>query len=154
MNSDTWLTLAQLARKADLSEAAVLRLVDQLGHWLGGRNFGDIVKYPAAVTEAMTIIFDLCRQGWSLEEIKEILPQDGRTQAQEDRTLDQDFTGETIAPLATSEHMSQLLLFAIRVANNLLSTNAILVQRLADMKTKMESLERENQIIRRVIEKN
>jgi hypothetical protein len=149
MTPDTWLTLSQLARKTDLSEPALQRLVSKLGHSLGGRNFGDIVKYPVEASETILIIADLYKQGWSSAEIIEILNQ-------ESPHLDKDFPPRYEASIdeATTlsenyDQISQLLLSTMRLANNLLSTTAILMTRLAALKKKIESLQREKQIIHR-----
>jgi hypothetical protein len=148
MTPDIWLTLSQLARKTDLSESRLQRLVSKLGHSLGGRNFGDIVKYPAAATETIVIISDLYQQGWSSEEIIELLDQDSCDQAPEVPTLDKASIEAAITLLENYVQLSQLLLSTIGLANNLLSTNAILIKRLADLEQEIESLKREPQIIR------
>jgi antitoxin component HigA of HigAB toxin-antitoxin module len=150
MTPDTWLTLSQLARKTDLSESRLQRLVSKLGPSLGGRNFGDIVKYPAAVTETIVIIADLYQQGWSSEEIIELLDQDSCCdQAPEVPTLDKASVETAITLVENYEQLSKLLLSTIGLVNNLLSTTAILHKRLADLEKEIKSLKRETQIIRR-----
>ncbi|MFZ5453850.1 MAG: hypothetical protein ACOZF2_18515 [Thermodesulfobacteriota bacterium] len=68
-----WLTLAEVIRQGNLDDIETRRLVKKLGKLLAPRNFGDIVKYPAPVTDLLVRFNNLRQQGWTIGELKNLL---------------------------------------------------------------------------------
>lgn len=68
-----WLTLAEVSSRAGLSEAEASRQIEALEEYMGGRNFGDIVKYPPQTAELMSAVSNLYRLDWDTGDIAELL---------------------------------------------------------------------------------
>jgi DNA-binding transcriptional MerR regulator len=68
-----WLTLSEVIRKSKLEDIEARPLVKKLGNLLSPRNFGDIVKYPAPVADLLARFSILRRQGWTIEDLKNLL---------------------------------------------------------------------------------
>jgi hypothetical protein len=68
-----WLTLAEVAARAGLSETEVRERWGRFERYMCGRNFGDIVKYPPQAVELILATTTLYRTGWNTEDISEFL---------------------------------------------------------------------------------
>jgi DNA-binding transcriptional MerR regulator len=73
MGNDNWLTLAEVIQKSNLEDIEARRLVKKFESFLAPRNFGDIVKYPAPVADLLARLINLRQQGWTIEELKNLL---------------------------------------------------------------------------------
>jgi len=73
MGTENWLTLSEVIRKSNLDDIEARRLVKKIGGLLAPRNFGDIVKYPAPVADLLARFTSLHRQGWTIEDLKNLL---------------------------------------------------------------------------------
>ncbi len=73
METREWYTLAELAQVTDLPEADARNFVKKCGDLLRPHNFGDIVKYPAPVADLLTRFTSLRQQGWTIEDLKNLL---------------------------------------------------------------------------------
>jgi hypothetical protein len=68
-----WLTLAEVAARAGLSEPEISKRWERFERYMCGRNFGDIVKYPPQAVELILATTTLYRMGWNTEAILELL---------------------------------------------------------------------------------
>jgi hypothetical protein len=73
LETEKWLTLSEVIHRANLRASEARRLVSKFGRFLAARNFGDIIKYPPTAADTLSLISNLCRQGWNTEAIIEIL---------------------------------------------------------------------------------
>lgn len=72
-SSHNWLTLAEVIRQGNLDNFETRRLVKKLGKLLAPRNFGDIVKYPAPVTDLLERFNNLRQVGCTIGDLKNLL---------------------------------------------------------------------------------
>jgi hypothetical protein len=70
---DNWLTLSEIIYQSSLNDIEARRMINKLGESLSPRNFGDIVKYPAPVADLLGHFLSLSRQGWTIEDLKNLL---------------------------------------------------------------------------------
>lgn len=73
MGNDNWLTLSEVIHQSNLDDIEARRLVKKFGRFLAPRNFGDIVKYPAPVADLLSRFTSLRQQGWTTEDLKNLL---------------------------------------------------------------------------------
>ena len=145
MGGDNWLTLAEVIKKSNLSDMEGRRLVKKFGAYLAPRKFGNVVKYPPAAVEAITLIGELYRQGLTTEEIISIMGHKNRYPAEK---LHGELQKEVGALLKMQNQACQLMRSTFEMVQNLMADVAVLTAKLAAAETEIQSLKEENQAYR------
>jgi len=134
---ENWLTLTEVVNKSNFSDIEGRRLVKKFGAFLGPRNFGDIVKYPPAAVDAIILIGELCREGWSTEEIFGILTQKKSSSAE---SLHDQLQQEVSNLLQLQNQAFQLMRCTFEMVQNLMSDVAVLTAKLAATEMEIQNL--------------
>ena len=143
--ADKWLTLAEVVRQANLSEIEVRRLVGQYGNFLAPRKFGDIVKYPPNVAQAIDQISSLYRLGWRTDEILEVLKS---IDLEEVGALGDQFQQEMGDSMALQDERFHMIRSSLELLQKLISNIGTLTTKLAAAMAEIKNLREENQALR------
>jgi len=141
-NADKWLTLAEAIPQSTLSEPEARRIVKRFGKFLGPRNFGDIIKYPPDVAEAIVRISHLHGQGWSTEDIMETL---ARKDYQPEDSLNEQLREEVNQLLNRQDQACRLMQSAFDLVQDMMADMTVLTAKLAETEAKANGLRKENQ---------
>jgi DNA-binding transcriptional MerR regulator len=144
MGNNNWLTITEVVKKTNFDDIEARRIVKKYGKFLAPRNFGDIIKYPPAAVEAITLIGELCRQGYTNEEITAIL---NRKEQIPQESLMGELEREVKTLLMLQNQACQLLRSTFEMIQNLMSDVAILTAKLAAAEGEIQNL-KEKQLLR------
>ncbi|OGP71299.1 MAG: hypothetical protein A2Z73_05055 [Deltaproteobacteria bacterium RBG_13_60_28] len=141
---EKWLTLSEVIHQGNFKESETRRIVNRFGKYLGSRNFGDIIKYPPAVADAITSIANLYGKGWGTEAIMEILAQ---TDCQPQESIHEQLKLEMDNLLAQQDHALRLMQSTFELVDSLVSDIALLTGKLAAAEEARHNLREENRVL-------
>lgn len=142
MAASEWLTLSQMVKRANISETEVERIIIRFGKFLAARNFGDIIKYPPATMEAVSLIADLYRQGWKTEEITEILSEKV-CPPQEDHSIPDYLEQEVKTLLKQHDQACQLMDTAFELMMDLMADVLNLTDKVSELEKEIKHLKKQ-----------
>jgi DNA-binding transcriptional MerR regulator len=142
MDNHNWLTITEVVEKSNCSDIEARRILKKFGKFLAPRNFGDIVKYPPAAVEAITLIGELYRQGCSNEEITAILIRKEETPQE---SVMGDLQREVKTLLMLQSQAYQLLRSTFEMVQGLMSDVAILTVKLVAAEGEIKNLKEEQE---------
>jgi len=137
MGNNNWLTISEVVQKSNFSDIEARRIVKKFGEFLAPRNFGDIIKYPPAAVEAITLIGKLYQQGCTSEEITAIL---NRKEQVPKESILGEMEREVRTLLMLQNQACQLLRSTFEMVQNLMSDVAILTAKLAAAEGEIQNL--------------